>query len=392
MANEEHLEILNQGVDVWNSWRENSKLIEPYLSGADLKGASLMKVNFNKAFLKRARFIGADLRGADLRGSVLSGADLTGANLSEAEINGAFLIQAVLDGTNLNGSDLRGAYLSKADLSRANLGGADLSGADLVESTLSKTRLSKTRFSSTIIRDTNLVDVNLSEAEGLESVYHRGASPIGLDTIFLSKGKIPEVFLRGCGLSDLQIEFAKLAKPGLDRELVTQIGYDMVNLYSGQGLQFYSCFISYNSQDQAFAQKLHDDLQDNGVRCWFAPEDMKIGDRIRPRIDEEIRLRDKLLVILSENSIDSEWVGDEVEAALEEERTSDRTILFPVRLDDAVLEARSNWAAKIKRRRHIGDFSGWVDEGKYHEGFERLLRDLKAESGELDESVSTLTA
>ena len=107
---------------------------------------------------------------------------------------------------------------------------------------------------------------------------------------------------------------------------------------------------------------------------------MKIGDPIRPKIDQEIRLRDKLLVILSENSINSEWVGDEVEAALEEERESERLILFPIRLDDAVLRSRDDWAAKIKRRRHIGDFSNPNDEKQYKKSFERLLRDLRASS------------
>lgn len=108
---------------------------------------------------------------------------------------------------------------------------------------------------------------------------------------------------------------------------------------------------------------------------------MKIGDQIRPRIDQEIRLRDKLLVILSENSVKSEWVGDEVEAALEEESKSNRSVLFPIRLDDAVMSTRDDWAAKIKRRRHIGDFSNWKDKSSYHKAFERLLRDLKATGG-----------
>jgi hypothetical protein len=82
-------------------------------------------------------------------------------------------------------------------------------------------------------------------------------------------------------------------------------------------IQFYSCFISYSSKDQEFADRLYADLQNKGVRCWFAPEDLKIGDRIRDRIDESIRLRDKLLLILSESSIASEWVEHEVESALE---------------------------------------------------------------------------
>ena len=107
---------------------------------------------------------------------------------------------------------------------------------------------------------------------------------------------------------------------------------------------------------------------------------MKIGDQIRPRIDQEIRLRDKLLVILSENAVKSEWVGDEVEAALEEENKSNRLILFPIRLDETVMNSCEDWAAKIKRRRHIGDFSDWRDKASYQRSFERLLRDLKATS------------
>lgn len=153
---------------------------------------------------------------------------------------------------------------------------------------------------------------------------------------------------------------------------------DLDEVNSNDKTRYYSCFISYSSRDQEFAERLHDDLQNNGVQCWFAPEDMKIGDQIRPRIDQEIRLRDKLLVILSENSVKSEWVGDEVEGALEEENKSSRLILFPIRLDDTVMTARDDWAAKIKRRRHIGNFSNWRDEGSYQKAFERLLRDLKA--------------
>ena len=100
--------------------------------------------------------------------------------------------------------------------------------------------------------------------------------------------------------------------------------------------------------------------------------------RARGYEDHQIRLRDKLLIILSENSIKSEWVGDEVEGALEEESKSNRLVLFPIQLDDTVMNTRDDWAAKIKRRRHIGDFSNWKDKSSYQKAFERLLRDLEA--------------
>jgi len=72
--------------------------------------------------------------------------------------------------------------------------------------------------------------------------------------------------------------------------------------------------------------------------CWFAPNDMKIGDRIRDTIDESIRFHDKLLLVLSESSISSQWVETEVETALEHESRGKATLLFPIRLDEAVME------------------------------------------------------
>jgi hypothetical protein len=141
----------------------------------------------------------------------------------------------------------------------------------------------------------------------------------------------------------------------------------------------YSCFISYSSHDKAFAEKLHADLVAAGVECWFAPEDMKIGDKLWDRLDQSIRIHDKLLLVLSERSIASDWVEDEVATAFEEERKRGKTVLFPVRLDDAVMATREPWAAKV-RQRNIGDFCNWRDFEAYEKAFARLLRDLRAEA------------
>lgn len=143
-------------------------------------------------------------------------------------------------------------------------------------------------------------------------------------------------------------------------------------------IEFYSCFISYSSKDQEFAERLHADLRSKNIRCWFAPEDLKIGDKFRPSFDEAIRVHDKLMVLLSENSVSSEWVEKEVETAFEKEHREKKTVLFPIRLDDAVMETQQAWAADIRRTRHIGDFRGWKDHDSYKKAFERLLRDLKA--------------
>lgn len=115
------------------------------------------------------------------------------------------------------------------------------------------------------------------------------------------------------------------------------------------------------------------------MRCWFAPEDLKIGAEIRVGIDESIRLHDKLLLVLSETSVKSQWVQQEVETALAKEREQGRTVLFPIRLDDAAMQINTGWPAYLKNTRNIGDFTHWKDHDSYQKAFARLLRDLKAE-------------
>src|SRR5438552_72607 len=69
----------------------------------------------------------------------------------------------------------------------------------------------------------------------------------------------------------------------------------------------------------------------------------------------------------------------EVEAAFERERKDGTTVLFPIRLDDAVMDSDAAWAASIRRIRHIGDFSKWKDHDEYQKSLARLIRDLQAD-------------
>src|SRR5262249_37435403 len=125
--------------------------------------------------------------------------------------------------------------------------------------------------------------------------------------------------------------------------------------------------------------RLYADLQSRGVRCWYAPHKLQPGDYYRHRIDESIRIYDKLVLILSKNSVESEWVEKEVDAALKKEESMDMTrqVLFPLRLDNAVLQSRRAWVRSLRYHRHIADFTGWKDHDTYLKQFERLLSHLK---------------
>ena len=343
MANRMDLAILKLAPKAWNAWRQKFgfwagrgadfggiNLGGGDLRGADLGGINLGGANLYRANLYRANLGGANLGWADLRGASLDRADFRGANLSGADLRGASLDRADLNEASLYRADLRGANLSGADLSGANLSGADLNGA--------------------ILYGTILADLDLSSCKDLDSCVHHGPSTIDHGTLQRS-GPLPLAFLRGVGLPDNLIDYL----PSL----------------LGHAIQFYSCFISYSSKDQAFAERLHADLQAKGVRCWFAPHDMSIGAKI---------LRDKVLLVLSEGTIASDWVEGEVTRALDEERERKKSLLFPIRLDDTVLETKEAWARLLRDQRNIGDFTRWKDHDAYSKGLERLLRDLKVEA------------
>jgi TIR domain-containing protein/pentapeptide repeat protein len=345
MAVQELVTLLNeQGVDVFNKWRGENPSRSIDLSGADFAGRDLSRANFSNANLRGVDFFEADLgsasfRNADLTEARLEATSLNYTNFIESKLTKADMVGATFYLSNLKNASLRGTYLAEANLRDVWVEGAE--------------------FSECQMNYTLLGYMDLSKARGLEKVEHLGPSIVGVETIYRSGGNIPEAFLRGVGFpEDFIVYLRSLA---------------------GRAVDFYSCFISYSSLDEEFAERLHADLISKGVRCWFAPEDLKIGSRLRPTFDEAIRVHDKLMVLLSEHSVKSPWVEKEVETAFDKERQQRRTVLFPVRLDDAVMKTDQAWASDIRRTRHIGDFRDWKNHATYKKAFDRLLRDLKAE-------------
>jgi hypothetical protein len=95
-------------------------------------------------------------------------------------------------------------------------------------------------------------------------------------------------------------------------------------------VRFYSCFLSYSSKDQTFAKRLYEDLRANGVHCWFAPHDLQGGKKVHEQIGKAIKAYDRLLLILSENSMRSAWVKTEVANARSREIKRSVRYSFPL--------------------------------------------------------------
>ena len=319
MANPEHLRILKQGVDVWNRWREEVPNMHPDLTHADLKNMNLCGVNFNFTHL-----LGSTLSGANLTGSFINAVSFRSANLTDANLSNSFI--------------------SETDFTEAELRGAD--------------------FSNATLGFTTFCDNDLSEVKGLESVTSRAPSYLDIDTIYRSKGNLPEAFLRKAGVPNSFITFVK--------SLV------------GKAMESYSCFISFTEADDAFSERLYNDLQAAGVRCWRWKEDAKWGRTLMRSIDEAVRVYDKLVVICSEASLKSPAVIREIERALQKEddlarHGEDGEVLFPIRLDNYILNDWNHHRKADVVAKNVGDFRQWKEPESYRKNLARLVRDLKAE-------------
>jgi hypothetical protein len=349
VANEEHIKILKQGVEVWNKWRKDNPDITPDLTSTalnnlNLEGANLIKADFDRTSIIHSNF---------------NNAIFTEANMHLASFIVAQFVKA----------DLSNSGITTADFIEANLEKATLANARIIGARFRNVIFKDTDFSNAHMHEVSFSNVDLSSAKGLESVTHEHPSTIGIDTLYKSGGNLPPSFLRGCGIPDDFITF-----------IPSHFGIQ-------QAIQFYSCFISYSTKDEEFARRLYSRMRDEKLRVWFAPEDMKGGEKLHEQIERAIQLHDRLLIILSEESMASEWVMTEIRRARKTEIEQKRRKLFPILLVD--FEAVKKWKcfdgdsgkdlAVELREYFMPDFSNWKDHDSFEKGFERLLRDLRAE-------------
>ncbi len=367
MANEEQLAILKQGVQVWNEWRINNSLVRPDLVGANLSGMVLIDVNIANTILIKQDPVWAELkptpsgyvRRVDLIKGQFRGVDFSKTDLRDVNLVGATLARANLSDANIAGAHLTATPLIKADIRRAKLNGTNLVAAQLIEADLSGAEVDGTDFGAALMQDTVLGGLDLRNAKDLDKVIHLGPSYIDISSFYRSKGEIPATFLRGVGVPEDMIAYS--------------------HLLSGRTYEFYSCFISHSAKDKRFCERLYADLQAKGVRVWYFPEDAKWGETVWGEIDRGIKVYDKLIVVLSENSLQSGPVNREIERALNREDKEGKGILFPIRIDDYIFDTWEHERKADVVRKVVGDFSGWdKDAAKYEKAFDKLLKGLQA--------------
>ena len=357
MANPEHNKHLDrpfwvffQREDRWNRWRKAHPEVMPDL---------------NKAFLHQRDLHSHDFSGADLRHANLVGANLRYCTFKNAKLDGA--------------------YLNSADMSRGILMNATLEDTDLTQVNLTKVRLEGANFAGVNLGGTIFGDNDLTEVQNLSKAIHRYPSVLGIETIYASSRQIPDVFLRGCGWSDLEIATSKLLHGQLNKFESDELLGRLAKLRRGEIVQHQSCFISFSHADKAFAQRIFDALQARGVRCWLDEKRLLPGDDIYEEVNRGIKLSDKLLLCCSKSSLESWWVDNEISTAFAKEpqmmKEYGRKVLalIPLNLDGYLFEWDNGKASQILTR-FAADFTDWQQDGsKFDLQVQRIIRALQGE-------------
>lgn len=131
-------------------------------------------------------------------------------------------------------------------------------------------------------------------------------------------------------------------------------------------------FISHATKDQKrFVRKFAEKLQANGVETWYSEWSLSMGDSLIDKIsDEGISKSDVVIVIISKNSINSNWVKQELNWSLID-FINEKCRLFPIAIDSEVKfpdSLRDTFHKRIK------------DINNYDEEFNDLLCDIFGKS------------
>lgn len=277
MTNQEHLDILKQGVDSWNQWRKEHADIRPDLSEANLSHAKLIGADLRKANLSYTKLIGADLSEANLSEANLSDANLNAADLYKANLTGADLSRADLRRAYLRRAILRRAYLSRARLRRANLIKADLEEASLIGANLSHADLSGTNLSHADLRRAHLAVANFFEANLSSANLSRG----NLTGAMLVGTNLKNVSLTDCSIYGISVWNIDLEGAIQDNLVITTPNEPTITVDNLKIAQFI-----YLLLNNAEIREVIDTIGQKGVLILgrFTPERKVVLDALREKL------------------------------------------------------------------------------------------------------------
>lgn len=93
-------------------------------------------------------------------------------------------------------------------------------------------------------------------------------------------------------------------------------------------------FISYSQQDKDFVDNLARNLVTAKHNVWMDRWELSLGDSLTQKIEGALTKANAILVIISKNSVESNWCKRELSAGLIRELEEKKTLVMPCVIDD----------------------------------------------------------
>ncbi|MFP4104147.1 toll/interleukin-1 receptor domain-containing protein, partial [Coleofasciculus sp.] len=140
-------------------------------------------------------------------------------------------------------------------------------------------------------------------------------------------------------------------------------------------------FISHSSIDKPFVERLATDLRSReGIDAWLDKWEILPGDRIPDKLEDGLTNAGILVLVLSPDSVNSQWVSYEKDAWLmaqvEEEKKAKLELITPSRRLIPVLYKDCEKPFFLQSFLHIS-----INDDNYEQGFQQLIRGMRGESG-----------
>lgn len=124
-------------------------------------------------------------------------------------------------------------------------------------------------------------------------------------------------------------------------------------------------FIGYAHQDNQFVEKLAEDIEEYGIEFWCDLWKFQAGYSLRTKVEQGVNAGDCLFVVLSQHSINSKWVENEISMALLKELEGRKIFFLPLLIDNSEIPLRL-------KGKFFADF-----RSDYEKGIETIMDRIK---------------
>ena len=143
-------------------------------------------------------------------------------------------------------------------------------------------------------------------------------------------------------------------------------------------------FISYSTKNTEHAEAIYERLENNGVECWFAPENIGTATNFAEEIMLGLKPCKVVVLVFSKDAQDSEYVNNEIASAFDEKKH-----IVPIKVDDSFPEGRMEFYLSNTQWLDASPSALKKEDKAIEECYDKLVKDVGGVLARIDDDDDT---